>query len=74
MNIKSIVLVEGVTGHDEASLETDLPAAGWPFEGTADVKLAIAHGDGERYCRENFPGVPITVFRLPKERVSFRKK
>jgi hypothetical protein len=60
INITKITIVCG-RGMDKVYLSTDLPQTFYPWRGNASFALDVVAGDGENYCIENFPGVPIEV-------------
>jgi hypothetical protein len=66
IEIKSAKIVRLRHATDKIYLNTNLPEGTWPFEaeGTADVVLAVARGDGEEYLERHFPGIPVEVIAL----------
>lgn len=48
-------------GADILYLETDCPEGCWPYEGKATLEMRIARGQGEEYCRQNLPEIPLEV-------------
>lgn len=61
MNITSITIIHSQFGSDVLLLHTDLPEGVFPFKGTAVLKLDIAAGHGEEYCKKHFPDIEIKV-------------
>lgn len=60
IEITDIIIIY-TSGTDCVILNTKLPAATWPFEGNATLKLETAKHTGETYCQKNFPGIPFKI-------------
>lgn len=64
MNVEiTNIVVVSFSGTDDVFCETKLPIGVWPFTGFATFKLQAAHGTGEQYAKDNFPGVPCRVVK-----------
>jgi hypothetical protein len=63
IEIVKITVITALGGTDTVLLETKLPQAVWPFEGTATLKLDAARNTGEKYCKEHFPKVRLAVVK-----------
>lgn len=62
MIINSITVVTSRHGSDTIILHTDLPEAAYPFKkAQGTLSMAAARDQGEQYCKNNFPGVPVRV-------------
>lgn len=61
LKIIDIVILRGQYGPDKLLFQTEIPSAQWPFKGTQDLYTDVATGQGEMFCKENFPGVPFKV-------------
>jgi len=61
VDIKDIVILRGSYGPDKLIFQTEIPSAQWPFKGTHDLYTDVASGQGEMFCKENFPGVSFKV-------------
>lgn len=64
LKVKEISLLSGNYGPDIILLHTNLPCGIWPFKGEATLRLEVAKGYGEDYCKEHFPKVPIEIIYL----------
>lgn len=67
MRITSITIIKSQET-DTLFLETDLPCGTWPYKGFQSLKTEVAHGSGEQYVRDNFPGVPLKIVDVPTMR------
>jgi hypothetical protein len=67
MKITKVQVVTEWAGCDYIYLETDLPSAVWPYEGTQTAKLTAAAGTGVDYARANFPGIPKEILDLRQD-------
>lgn len=52
-------------GPDYTYLYTDLPNGIWPFHGVATLKLEVAKGTAEDYCKRHFPDIEHEVIVVP---------
>ena len=60
VQVTHITIVRG-QGADRVMLHTNLADPVWPFTGRLIMDFAAAEFCSEDYCREHWPGVPITV-------------
>lgn len=61
--ITGITIVRERYGMDNVYLKTELPAATYPYEGTADLHLTCGREQGEAYCAQHFPGIPVELVK-----------
>lgn len=48
-------------GADRIFLQTELPEGCYPFKGIAHLRLDVASGNAEEYCKKNFPNVVVML-------------
>lgn len=60
LTITSITIIKN-GGADLVLLQTTLPSAVWPYEGSQSLSFQCAHGSGETYCAWHFPGIPVST-------------
>ena len=61
LHITDIMILKS-DGADELYITTDLPSGEYPFNGFAAVKMRLAKGTAEDYCRMHFADVPVKNF------------
>lgn len=62
MNICKIKIIKG-RGADKVYMETDLPEACWPYDGTLSIRFDVAEGRGEEYIKTHFPQIPVHIIQ-----------
>ena len=61
IEVGSIKILRMPYGCDHVSLETNIPNGAYPYDGFVSLNIDVARGSGEKYCAENFPGIPVSV-------------
>jgi hypothetical protein len=61
LEIVDVTVVEGSSGPDTIIMTVNLPAATFPFERPATMKMTAAVGTGAEYVKEHFGIEPIVV-------------
>ncbi len=64
MKISKITVVTDRAGTDYLYFATDLPPSLWPFTNAPALKMEVAKGKGEEYCKLNFPKVAVEVIEM----------
>ena len=64
IDITSIMVLTGGGGTDRITLRTNLPPSLWPWTEPLSLSAEVAHGAGEQYVWDNFPGVPVQVIDI----------
>ncbi len=61
IEIVAITLLKSKYGCDTLILHTTLPEAIWPYKNAACFRQDAARNNGERYCKEHYPDVPLKI-------------
>lgn len=66
LEITKITLIENPYSGDTIILDTNLPAACYPFAGYLQLEFQGARGQSSKYLEKHFPGVNVTKTSYPE--------
>ena len=66
LEITKITLIENPYSADTVILDTNLPAACYPFDGYLQLEFCGARGQSSKYLEKHFPGVVTNTVSYPE--------